>query len=66
MDDLAKRIADRIEVTTDGYSGDVGAVDMSFGEGIDFAKLVKVCGHELPTPTTTAHGLGPSDERWDQ
>jgi len=37
MDDLASRIAGRIELTTDGYSGYVGAVDMSFGEGIDFA-----------------------------
>lgn len=49
MDDLAKRMAGRIELTTDGYSGYVGAVDMSFGEGIDFAQLVKVYGHEQPT-----------------
>jgi IS1 family transposase len=49
MDDLAKRMAGRIELTTDGYSGYVGAVDMSFGEGIDFAQIVKVYGHEQPT-----------------
>ena len=49
MDDLAKRMAGRIELTTDGYSGYIGAVDMSFGEGIDFAQIVKVYGHEQPT-----------------
>ncbi|MDQ2914872.1 MAG: IS1 family transposase [Chloroflexota bacterium] len=48
MDDLAKRMAGRIELTTDGYSGYVGAVDMSFGEGIDFAQLVKAYGHDQP------------------
>ena len=49
MDDLARRMAGRIELTTDGYVGYVGAVDMSFGEGIDFAQMVKVYGHEQPT-----------------
>jgi IS1 family transposase len=48
IDDLASRLSGRVELTTDGLSSYVPAVDMSFGENVDFAQLVKVYGYEQP------------------
>ncbi len=42
MDDLADRVAGRIQLTTDGYAPYRNAVDMSFGNNVDFAQLVKL------------------------
>lgn len=49
IDDLASRLANRIQLTTDGYKVYLDAVDASFGHNIDFAQLVKVYGqpHEV-------------------
>ena len=42
MDDLADRVSVRIQLTTDGYAPYRNAVDMSFGNNVDFARLVKL------------------------
>jgi IS1 family transposase len=42
MDDLADRLSGRIQLTTDGFSAYRNAVDMSFGNNVDFAQLVKL------------------------
>jgi IS1 family transposase len=41
MDDLAERLADRVQLTTDGYKVYLEAVDNAFGGDIDYAMLVK-------------------------
>lgn len=42
MDDLAKRLANRVQLTTDGHRPYLEAVDSAFGADIDYAMLVKL------------------------
>jgi IS1 family transposase len=42
MQDLAGRLANRIQLTTDGHRVYLEAVDAAFSEGIDYAMLIKV------------------------
>ncbi len=42
MDDLASRLADRTQLTTDGFRPYVDAVEWAFGADVDFAQLVKI------------------------
>lgn len=44
IDDLAGRLANRVQLTTDGLKVYVTAVDQAFGEEIDYAQLHKVYG----------------------
>lgn len=44
IEDLASRMANRIQLTSDGYKAYLQAVDKVFGEEIDFAMLVKLYG----------------------
>lgn len=44
IDDLAGRLANSIQLTTDGLKVYVNAVDRAFGEEIDYAQLHKVYG----------------------
>lgn len=44
MDDLRARLANRIQLTTDGHPVYPLAVEESFGADVDFAQLVKVYG----------------------
>ena len=43
MKDLESRLADRVQLTTDGFKPYVDAVDGTFGSNVDYAMLVKVC-----------------------
>ena len=43
--DLAKRMANRIQLTSDGHYAYVVAVEDAFGSDIDFAQLVKIYGN---------------------
>ena len=47
MDDLAKRIANRVQLTSDGHKAYLEAVEGAFGGDVDYAQLVKLYG---PTP----------------
>jgi IS1 family transposase len=49
IQDLADRCRDRIQLTSDGYSAYIGAVEDAFGDDIDYAMLVKQFG-EVPGP----------------
>lgn len=42
MDDLASRLADRVQLTTDGHRPYLDAVEGAFGNDVDFAQLVKL------------------------
>lgn len=44
MDDLRGRLANRVQLTTDGHKAYLEAVERSFGADIDYAMLVKLYG----------------------
>lgn len=44
MDDLRGRLANRVQLTTDGHRAYLNAVEEAFGEDIDYAQLVKIYG----------------------
>ena len=44
MDDLASRLAHRIQLTSDGHAAYVEAVEAAFGDDVDYAQLVKIYG----------------------
>lgn len=44
MDDLSKRLANRVQLTTDGHRAYLSAVEEAFGSEIDYAMLVKLYG----------------------
>jgi IS1 family transposase len=46
LQDVACRLANRIQLTTDGHKMYLEAVPDAFGEDIDFAQLVKVFGND--------------------
>jgi IS1 family transposase len=51
IQDLAGRLANRIQLTTDGLKMYLNAVAEGFGEGIDYAMLVKVYGNDPGSET---------------
>lgn len=51
MDDLCARLANRVQLTTDGHKAYLEAVEGAFGADVDYAQLVKLYG-----PTITAPG----------
>ncbi len=44
MDDVAARLANRVQLTSDGYKAYLEAVEGAFGCDVDFAQLVKIYG----------------------
>jgi IS1 family transposase len=46
MDDLASRLANRVQLTTDGHRAYLEAVEGAFGAAIDYAMLVKLYGND--------------------
>ena len=55
MDDLRGRLANRIQLMTDGHKAYLQAVEEAFGADIDYAMLVKLYGAG-PAPTDDAAG----------
>lgn len=50
MQDLAKRLNHRVQLTSDGHKAYLKAVDDAFGNNIDYATLIKMYGKEKETP----------------
>jgi IS1 family transposase len=46
MDDLRSRLANRVQLTSDGHRPYLQAVDTVFGDGVDYAMLQKIYGSE--------------------
>lgn len=44
MDDVRKRLANRVQLTTDGHRAYMDAVEGAFGGDVDYAQLVKLYG----------------------
>lgn len=44
MDDLRSRLANRVQLTTDGHKAYLQAVEGAFGNDVDYAQLVKLYG----------------------
>jgi IS1 family transposase len=55
MQDLANRLANRVQLTTDGHRVYLDAVESAFGSEIDYATLVKIYG----TPSETEKRYSP-------
>jgi IS1 family transposase len=52
IEDLAARLSNRVQLTTDGHRAYVQAVEESFGADIDYAQLQKIYGHSPQGPQT--------------
>lgn len=52
MQDLVGRLANRVQITTDGLKAYLSAVEDAFGGSVDFAQLVKLYGNAPTGPET--------------
>ena len=50
MDDLRARLANRVQLTTDGHRAYLEAVEGAFGADVDYAQLVKLYGATIAAP----------------
>lgn len=57
MKDLAPRLANRVQLTTDGLRAYLEAVDSAFGIAVDYAQLVKIYG---PSETKSERRYSPA------
>jgi IS1 family transposase len=48
INDLASRLANRVQLTTDGHKCYLEAIENAFGGHIDYAMLIKLYGNEKP------------------
>ena len=46
MGDLSARLANRVQLTTDGHRAYLDAVEVAFGADVDYAQLVKLYGED--------------------
>jgi 3-methyladenine DNA glycosylase/8-oxoguanine DNA glycosylase len=46
MEDVASRVATRIQITTDGHRAYANAVEGAFGMDVDYAMLIKIYGND--------------------
>lgn len=56
MYDLADRVSGRVQITTDGHSVYIGAVNKAFGYDVDYAQLVKHYG-PAPVPAERTYSM---------
>jgi IS1 family transposase len=60
ISDLSSRLANRVQLTTDGHKAYLEAVEEAFGRDVDFAQLVKIYGTEGQTKSD-ARRYSPSE-----
>lgn len=61
MEDLAGRLKNRVQLTTDGHRAYLTAVENAFAGNIDYAMLVKVYGSQNDTYDTAARKYSPAE-----
>ena len=60
MEDLASRLANRVQLTTDGHTAYLTAVEKAFGwNGVDYAMLIKLYGGAGDTHSKGKHSPAP-------
>lgn len=59
MQDVADRLANRVQLTTDGHKAYLEAVEGAFGADVDFAQLVKLYGE--PTGAKSERRYSPAE-----
>ena len=52
MHDVAYRLANRVQLTTDGHAAYLVGVESGFGSDVDFAQLIKIYGNAPQGPQT--------------
>ena len=60
IDDLASRLASRVQLTTDGHSAYLHAVSAAFGNDIDDAMLYKIFTNDGPSQSSFARRYSPA------
>jgi IS1 family transposase len=55
MHDLAARLVNRVQLTTDGHRVYLEAVESAFGSNIDYSMLVKIYGNDAPQSPNTRY-----------
>jgi hypothetical protein len=55
VDDLRQRLANRVQLTSDGHKPYLQAVEEAFGDDLDYAMLVKLYGSDGDGPAHSAH-----------
>ncbi len=70
MQDVASRLANRVQLTTDGHNPYLDAVEGAFGADVDFAQLIKLYGvaHKSSTPEarySSGRCVGARKERFE-
>ncbi|WP_095203513.1 IS1 family transposase [Mesorhizobium carmichaelinearum] len=58
MDDVAARLANRVQMTTDGHRAYLEAVEGAFGADVDYAQLIKIYG---ASPDSAKGRYSPAD-----
>jgi hypothetical protein len=58
MDDLRSRLANRVQLTSDGHKAYLEAVEGAFGGDVDYARLVKLYGS---TPESAKGRYSPAE-----
>ncbi len=61
MDDLRSRLANRVQLTTDGHKAYLEAVKGAFGGNVDYAQLVKLYGGETGSKGSYAKKYSPAE-----
>lgn len=56
--DLRNRLANRVQLTTDGHKVYLEAVDKAFGIDVDYAQLIKIYGNEPGNTTDVRYSPG--------
>jgi IS1 family transposase len=64
MEELAGRLANRVQLTTDGLKAYLTAVDRAFGDEIDYAMLVKIYGASAEPQRTYSPAVCVACERY--
>ena len=58
MDDLRSRLANRVQLTSDGHRAYLEAVEGAFGADVDYAQLVKIYGASVGGSNERRYGPG--------
>lgn len=61
MEDLAGRLKNRVQLTTDGHRAYLTAVENAFAGDIDYAMIVKIYGNQNDTKDTAARKYSPAE-----